>query len=153
MSISDSSGRQRSRPDSLGRLVSARDDLPDGRADTVHWQAIGFDPGAGGSSSPPAPPPRPDFGPDPGVVDPTIPPTQPPATGERPCTQWVIWEAWFTQRDERVCPECGPLHGQRFRQGEGPWPPLHTSCRCFRQEVDRECVSRRAGGAGAGENY
>ena len=44
----------------------------------------------------------------------------------------MIWEAWQTSGDERVCPICGPLAGQEFRSGEGPAPPLHVNCRCAR---------------------
>lgn len=40
---------------------------------------------------------------------------------------------WYTLRDERVCPICGPLHGQ----AEDVWmaqfpmgPPAHPNCRC-----------------------
>ena len=41
---------------------------------------------------------------------------------------------WQTSADERVCPICGPLNGQR----EGDWPeelrsgpPAHVNCRCW----------------------
>jgi hypothetical protein len=45
---------------------------------------------------------------------------------------------WITAKDERVCPVCGPLHGQKagineqFRTAEGLfWTPgLHPNCRC-----------------------
>lgn len=45
---------------------------------------------------------------------------------------------WITAKDERVCPVCGPLHGQkigvndRFRTHVGEfWTPgLHPNCRC-----------------------
>ena len=33
---------------------------------------------------------------------------------------------WVTMDDERVCPECGPLHETVTRQV----PPLHPQCRC-----------------------
>jgi len=40
---------------------------------------------------------------------------------------------WYTLRDERVCPICGPLHGKpetewadKFPEG----PPAHVNCRC-----------------------
>lgn len=41
---------------------------------------------------------------------------------------------WFTQRDERVCHVCGPLHNQPSSQwiddfAEGP--PAHPRCRCY----------------------
>jgi hypothetical protein len=152
MSIFDTSGGSRSRPTGPARSFSTRP-LQSGRSeDHVYWLMIGFDPGTGGGGSAPSsqPPPRPDFGPDPGVVTPA--PTPPPS-GERPCTQWVIWETWYTMYDERVCPECGPLHGQQFQQGSGPQPPLHNGCRCIRREIRRECVSRGTGRRGGGANY
>ena len=148
MSISDTSGRDTSRPIQPARLASTRPGEHDDPLAVVQ-EVSGFDPGPGAGSSTPSPPSRPDFGPDPGIVTPPDP--SPPS--RRPCTQWVIWEVWFTVRDERVCPECGPLHGQRFQRGHGPQPPLHTSCRCIRREVDRECVSRRVGGGAGGTNY
>jgi hypothetical protein len=44
----------------------------------------------------------------------------------------VTWERWETGADERVCPECGPLHGQAWPDGEGDVPPVHVNCRCQR---------------------
>jgi hypothetical protein len=44
----------------------------------------------------------------------------------------VRWERWTTGSDERVCPECGPLHGRTWLEGEGEVPPLHVNCRCYR---------------------
>jgi SPP1 gp7 family putative phage head morphogenesis protein len=41
---------------------------------------------------------------------------------------------WQTARDDRVCPVCGPLHGQRIAKGEtfgGLFPPAHVGCRCW----------------------
>jgi SPP1 gp7 family putative phage head morphogenesis protein len=38
---------------------------------------------------------------------------------------------WFTGRDERVCPVCGPRHGEVYEVGKGPTPPAHVRCRCF----------------------
>jgi hypothetical protein len=44
------------------------------------------------------------------------------------------WETVFvTAEDERVCPICAPLDGQRDPIGRGPQPPLHPLCRCDRQ--------------------
>lgn len=59
-------------------------------------------------------------------------------------------DTWFTRLDERVCPYCGPLHGQPrsrwFRiynqqilpahpefavYGRPERPPAHVHCRCF----------------------
>lgn len=47
---------------------------------------------------------------------------------------------WRTSRDERVCPVCAPMDGERrkvkdnFSQGiEGP--PAHVSCRCYMEQV------------------
>ena len=47
-------------------------------------------------------------------------------------------KVWFTQRDERVCGTCGPLHGvaipivEKFETSQGPlWVPgAHVNCRC-----------------------
>lgn len=44
----------------------------------------------------------------------------------------VVHEHWQTGADERVCPECGPLHGMTWPEGEGVVPPLHVNCRCTR---------------------
>lgn len=41
-------------------------------------------------------------------------------------------ERWVTAGDERTCPECAPLHGRTWREGDGPAPPLHVNCRCQR---------------------
>jgi hypothetical protein len=48
----------------------------------------------------------------------------------------LLMPYWFTQRDERVCPVCGPLHDQpgtvwRHRFASGP--PAHVRCRCWRE--------------------
>ncbi len=37
---------------------------------------------------------------------------------------------WYTAVDERVCPECEPLHGNVYAIDEGPRPALHPDCRC-----------------------
>lgn len=46
----------------------------------------------------------------------------------------ISLRTWITQRDERVCPICGPLHekkvsvwGDQFPFG----PPAHPRCRCY----------------------
>jgi hypothetical protein len=44
----------------------------------------------------------------------------------------VVWTRWITAGDERTCPECAPLDGTLWRDGEGPEPPLHPNCRCVR---------------------
>jgi hypothetical protein len=42
---------------------------------------------------------------------------------------------WYTKRDEKVCPVCGPLHN-KTRTLDGNWPdngedpPRHPLCRC-----------------------
>jgi len=46
-----------------------------------------------------------------------------------------IVKQWFTDNDDRVCPECGPLHGVEVEVGEdfpGGYdaPPVHPNCRC-----------------------
>lgn len=37
---------------------------------------------------------------------------------------------WLTATDERVCDQCGPLDGQRFKLGLEPDCPIHPQCRC-----------------------
>lgn len=54
----------------------------------------------------------------------------------------LAWEQWITHRDERVCPECGPLEGERWEAGDGPYPPLHTNCRCARAVAFTEWRTR-----------
>ena len=44
----------------------------------------------------------------------------------------VVYTVWTTQDDGAVCPECGPLAGDAWEEGEGPVPPLHPNCRCSR---------------------
>ena len=46
----------------------------------------------------------------------------------------IIYESWHTRGDMRVCGPCQALHGQEWRQGEGPQPPLHPGCRCRRRQ-------------------
>jgi len=66
---------------------------------------------------------------------------------------------WITASDERVCPVCGPLHGQkvlvkeRFKTDQGLfWSPgVHPNCRCvvrlienrFRFEGEEEDLEKR----------
>jgi hypothetical protein len=64
-------------------------------------------------------------------------------TGTRPALILSLRSRWVTAGDERTCPVCAPLHGQIFREGEGPFPPLHRSCRC--QRVDAGRTSPRGG--------
>jgi hypothetical protein len=54
----------------------------------------------------------------------------------------VVWERWVTARDERVCPECGPLQGRTWPEGEGEVPPLHVNCRCGREYAFTEWRTR-----------
>lgn len=54
----------------------------------------------------------------------------------------VVHERWMTGADERVCPECGPLHGLTWPEGEGPAPPLHVNCRCRRERAFIEWRTR-----------
>lgn len=44
----------------------------------------------------------------------------------------IVYTRWVTARDERVCPECGPLDGLVWEATAGPSPPLHVNCRCQR---------------------
>lgn len=43
----------------------------------------------------------------------------------------VEFVTWVTQKDERVCEECGPLDGKTFRLSDAPDCPLHYRCRCY----------------------
>lgn len=54
----------------------------------------------------------------------------------------TIWDTWFTNNDDRVCPLCGPLNGKKVKHGE-PFavkangdlvyaPPYHVNCRCWK---------------------
>ena len=51
----------------------------------------------------------------------------------------IKFKTWITAMDERVCPVCGPLHGQETGikdnfKSEGfsyPYPPAHINCRCW----------------------
>lgn len=54
----------------------------------------------------------------------------------------IPWSRWLTAADERVCPECGPLDGLVWPDGEGPVPPLHNNCRCRREFAFFEWSSR-----------
>jgi len=56
----------------------------------------------------------------------------------------VVWTRWHTRDDERVCPECGPLDGATWTDGDGPVPPLHVNCRCFRLHAFTEWRVRPA---------
>lgn len=54
----------------------------------------------------------------------------------------VVYERWETNADERVCPECGPLHGMTWPEGDGVSPPLHVNCRCRRERAFIEWRTR-----------
>ena len=47
---------------------------------------------------------------------------------------------WFTRRDERVCEECGPLHGRVFPINQYEVgvtaPPIHPNDRCWTVPID-----------------
>ncbi|MFQ5610067.1 MAG: phage minor head protein, partial [Woeseiaceae bacterium] len=45
----------------------------------------------------------------------------------------VLTERWLTERDERVCPICAPLHGKKSDVWAAQFPsgpPAHPNCRC-----------------------
>lgn len=42
---------------------------------------------------------------------------------------------WHTAGDNHVCLLCLPLHGRKFKTGEGPTMPRHPSCRCVRLPI------------------
>ena len=52
----------------------------------------------------------------------------------------IIYEQWHTRGDMRVCGRCQALHGQEWKQGEGPQPPLHPGCRCRRRRSRVEWI-------------
>lgn len=54
----------------------------------------------------------------------------------------TVWTRWQTAEDEGVCPECGPLDGLAWPDGDGPAPPLHNHCRCAREFAFVELSSR-----------
>jgi Phage Mu protein F like protein len=54
----------------------------------------------------------------------------------------IVWTRWQTMEDERVCPECGPLDGFVWEDGDGPYPPLHVNCRCTRLYAFTEWQTR-----------
>lgn len=47
----------------------------------------------------------------------------------------VEYVEWKTQKDERVCEECGPLDGEVFELEQAPMCPLHYRCRCTLRPV------------------
>ena len=57
---------------------------------------------------------------------------------------------WITAKDERVCPVCGPLHGQKvlvneqFKTAQGDfWSPgLHPNCRCVVRLIENRFSKR-----------
>lgn len=63
-------------------------------------------------------------------------------TTTRPVLVLATVQRWVTAADERTCPVCAPLHGQLFRNDEGPTPPLHRSCRCRRVVISVDVTTR-----------
>ncbi len=55
----------------------------------------------------------------------------------------TVWTRWVTREDERVCPECGPLDGLAWAEGNRPTPPLHVNCRCARNYAFTEWRTRQ----------
>lgn len=105
---------------------------------------IGFNRGdAGGSSRPTATRPRSE------TARPSLA-SEPPAIAEHAASSRfreaflprITWMRWITANDERTCPECAPLEGTLWREGEGPEPPLHVNCRCVRVVAFVEMGSR-----------
>lgn len=50
---------------------------------------------------------------------------------------------WFTQEDERRCPECAELHGKVFSINKIP-PKPHRKCRCYVEPVQEERKNENA---------
>lgn len=48
---------------------------------------------------------------------------------------WAV-ERWEVKQDGRVCAGCRFMANRLFLVGEGPRPPLHDGCRCWRATVD-----------------
>jgi len=53
-----------------------------------------------------------------------------------------VVKIWYTNRDDRVCPVCGPLEGKEvgineYFDGNIYNPPAHTRCRCWTQTTTR----------------
>ena len=44
----------------------------------------------------------------------------------------IAIERWVSELSEATCDRCRRLHGNTYRQGTGPQPPLHDHCRCRR---------------------
>lgn len=57
----------------------------------------------------------------------------------------MIIEIWHTVIDGRQCPTCQEMDGLRFKQGSGPYPPLHSRCRCIRVPVQTVDAQRMTG--------
>lgn len=49
---------------------------------------------------------------------------------------------WMTNFDDRVCPICEPLHGEKFTQNQMDALefPAHHACRCW---IDTQAVTER----------
>lgn len=52
----------------------------------------------------------------------------------------IVDKVWRTSLDERVCPTCSPLEGEKRKIGENfssgtDGPPAHVSCRCYFEDV------------------
>ena len=43
----------------------------------------------------------------------------------------VTTQIWQTERDDAVCPICGPRHGKKRGDGWEESPPAHGRCRCW----------------------
>ncbi|HET7036160.1 MAG TPA: hypothetical protein VFI42_10810 [Thermomicrobiaceae bacterium] len=52
--------------------------------------------------------------------------------------RWVVIEVWVAQPG--ACVVCRALDGTLFRANEGPRPPLHPHCRCYRRAVRRDLL-------------
>ena len=57
-------------------------------------------------------------------------------------TGFVSQQKWMTNRDDRVCPICGPRDGQLYNLKDPEFtPPAHVRCRCWMNPVvDVEAV-------------
>ena len=61
---------------------------------------------------------------------------------------------WHTSRDDKVCPQCRPLHGRPRDEWETTFPlgpPAHIACRCYidyQLEALEHCGANAPGGGG-----
>ena len=73
-------------------------------------------------------------------------PTDDGQKASRPETYTVRIDRWHAHYDDRTCGDCLALDWHEFEADAGPWPPLHTHCRCGREIGVRFETRTRSGG-------